>query len=494
MALVIIIFSNDAINPSTFENTPASDTKSSRQGNAQLVFTDESGSPWSNATVQYHQTSHDFLFGVGMTSPHGSVPLRLYEEFAQNGLNYALTFMPWGWLEPELGTYSWARIDDFSHIAAMKQLGYTLNGHAMIFFLPGHPENVPPYLLSTEFPQLKEAVYNHSFAVADHYRGTIAYWTINEPSWAYGDTFKMSREEWVEIVDAASQAIRKADPQARIMINMPPRDVPSINYFPIKFLERLQSQGIEFDAIGVELYPNFYDVNALDRNGYPKILSTSARLDQFARFNKPIILSEVGVPDLPSPQTQADWLRNFYTMAFEKPDVAGIAWYFVDDDPFLPGAGLFPSFDSPPRPVYQALADFIQDKTTTGTTRTDANGNARIEGYAGNYQVQASNSERTVSLSIHIAERQDSVFAVHINAQSQAAIVQLTPTPLPTPTPTPTITPTLTATSRPTATYTTTPMAPSTPAQVWNRPEVMVLFIVVIGLALGIFFITRRRK
>jgi GH35 family endo-1,4-beta-xylanase len=322
---------------------------------------------------------------AGFTLSH----LQGYDDgkFRTIGVNYALPFVSWTNVEPIQGKYDWYSLDYLYRPAEMNRMGYTLNGHCMIFFLDEW-WNLPQYVRSMNFQQLKEAIQKHVQTLVTHYKGIITYWTINEPTFSYSDFFKLSQAQWIEVVSTAVQSVRKSDPEAKIMINVVPADHPEIGYSPHDILDALIGQGVEFDVIGIELYPRPEFGIVPDVNGYPSIEWASTMLDSFARFGKPIILSEVAVTNVPSPEAQANWLRAFYTMAFEKPFVVGITWYFVDDDPYLPGAGLFPDVDSPPRPVYEALADVIRERTSQGTTKTDSEGRVKIEGYAGDYLIE----------------------------------------------------------------------------------------------------------
>jgi len=81
-----------------------------------------------------------------------------------------------------------------------------------------------------------------------------------------------------------------------------------------------------------------------------------------------------------------------------------VTWYFVDDDPFLPGAGLFPTTDSSPRPIYDAMADVIRERTTRGVTHTNTSGVARIDGYAGDYLIKVSDGTVMTSSTVHITD------------------------------------------------------------------------------------------
>ena len=108
--------------------------------------------------------------------------------------------------------------------------------------------------------------------------------------------------------------------------------------------------------------------------------------------------------DKPSPEAQAAWPRAIYAMAFEKRHLAGVLWYFVVDDPFLPGGGLFANAASPARPVYQAMTDVIAQLTTAATTTTDKQGAVLIEGYAGDYRVEVGAGTARASVTVHVTE------------------------------------------------------------------------------------------
>ncbi len=473
---------------------PSTQSTSPRKGGVTLTLRDESGIPWANATIEYSQTTHDFLFGVGMTSPRGRVPSRIYEELRAIGLNYALPYTTWANSEPTEGSYNWRTIDGNYRPAEMKQLGYTLNGHGTIFFNE-KPYDFPVYARTWDFEKLKQATAKHVFDLVDHYKGIITYWTLNEPTFSYTDVFKLSKSQWVEITDVVAQSVRKADPKAKIMVNLVPRDHRGIGYSPYGFLETLTSQGIEFDVIGIELYPPPAFGSVPDGNGYPSIVPASAMLDSFARFGKPIILSEIGVPDKPSPEAQSEWLGAFYAMAYEKPFVVGITWYFVEDDSeggLGSGAGLFPDRSSSPRPVYQALANVIKERTTRGTAKTNSEGMAIIEGYAGDYLLEVSDGTRKASFSIHITERKDGFTSL--------AAPTMTPTPTLTPTHTATPTPESTATATPTQEptpllkHTATPTVSGSSSQDWGWATIVLTIVIGIGLVLGIRRMVRQRK
>ena len=378
-------------------------SRSPRVGAVTLRLQAPDGSPLAGIPVTYTQTTHDFLFGVGMTAPDSAIPLSTFEALAHVGVNDALPYVSWQMTEPQPGRFTFENPDGAYQPTAMRGLGYTLNGHCVIHFLD-EAFNLPAYVRAMSFEQLKAAVSAHVSAVAEHYRGTLQYWTISEPTWPDADPFHLSTAQWVDIVRTAGEAIRAADPAAKIMVVVVPLDLPDVGYSATGILDALVRAKVRFDAIGVEVYPFFFEK---DRNGYPAIPAVSSRLDDFARFGKPVFISEMGVTDKPSPQAQADWLRAIYAMAFEKPYLAGVLWYFVVDDPFLPGGGLFPDVASPARPAYQAMADMIAQRTSAAATKTDRQGVVQIEGYAGDYQVEVGEGAVKAGVTVHVSEGRD---------------------------------------------------------------------------------------
>lgn len=81
-------------------------------------------------------------------------------------------------------------------------------------------------------------------------------------------------------------------------------------------------------------------------------------------------------------------------------------------------------FDSPPRPVYQALADVIRERKSQGTTKIDSEGMVRIEGYAEDHLIEVHDTERgkgAISLSAPTPD---------IKANGSEGPITITPTTL----------------------------------------------------------------
>jgi hypothetical protein len=159
-----------------------------------------------------------------------------------------------------------------------------------------------------------------------------------------------------------------------------------------------------------------------NENGYPDINACSEKIHTFDRFDKPVIITEIAIPDTPSQQAQANWLKSFYSMAFQIPSVKSICYYYTVDDGGLT-SGLYPDANSPPRLIYYALGDTIKNMTSAGFVTTGTSGIATIEGYAGDYQLLVNTGDKTANFTVYINEGE---------AKNMSLNMPLLPTPTPT--------------------------------------------------------------
>lgn len=353
-----------------------------RKGDVVLRLLDDVGRPISGASIIYKQTNRDFLFGIAS----GGVPLSSLQEA---GINYVEVYASW-----KATQYPGAGALGTAYLAAMRNLGFVLSGHCLVWMVGSYPSipgadpwNLPYEVKTLKYEQLKEELYDHVYMTVNEYKSFIKYWDINEPFWRYGDPFNLNSAQWIEIIRLSVDAIKKADPEAKIYMNNLIGDFPTLGYYPISNMKLLMDMDIDFDAIGLELYGDNRSPGVPLSGNYPELSWVSDRLDQFGKLGKPIILTEVGVTTVPNQKAQAEWLKRAYTIAFGKPYIKGVAWTFALDDPFLPNGGLFEQ-SGQPRQSFYALKNLTDSWLTEGSGTTDGEGALRFRGFAGNYSIR----------------------------------------------------------------------------------------------------------
>ena len=389
-----------------------------RKGSVTLKIIDDRGNPVPNAFVEYKQTTHDFLFGVGTTTanPPGYYPDETYRFLKEAGINHALPYLTWNLTSNP----DW--IEEAYKPAVLRNMGFTLTAHCLYWMCPRADWwNLPTAVKSMTYEELKVALYSHTYEVVLKYKPYITYWGINEPFWRDADVFNFDASQWIETIKITIRAIKDAHPEGKILINNLMGDWPKQHYYPLQIIKLLIDEGIEFDVIGLELYGHRQTPGVrLDSRGYPEISWVSRRLDEFRKFGKSIILSEIGVKNRPNEMNQASWLLSVYTMAFSKPYVLGVVWLFISDDPFLPGAGML-NKDLSPRLVFYALRNLIGNWTTSGNGRSDSSGQLLFRGFGRNYSIAISGSGyKPLKAIIHVAETEDLEYAFRLETSEKA--------------------------------------------------------------------------
>jgi GH35 family endo-1,4-beta-xylanase len=147
------------------------------------------------------------------------------------------------------------------------------------------------------------------------------------------------------------------------------------------FIEELIAVGAKPDGIG------FMGHFTLGKMPHPQ--EVYEKLERFAKFGLPMKLTELDVNAPNAEQTQADYLRDVFIIAFSHPQVVGInQWGFWAPNHWKgEGAALWRK-DWTPKPAGQAFMDLIRKQWWTDETlATDAAGQIDTRGFCGRYRV-----------------------------------------------------------------------------------------------------------
>jgi GH35 family endo-1,4-beta-xylanase len=304
----------------------------------------------------------------------------LYAKYFTELLNFATLPFYYNQVVPKEGVYDYARRDEL--LEWCESAGIKAKGHPLWF---GHGHVNPDWMYHKSYDELSAFAREYIRKTVTRYKGRIDIWdSINEPhDWA--NCFNFTQDQLMDLAKICCDTVRESNPQATSIINvcLPFGEYAAGKFVcwglafdqpvtPLKFFERaIEEKGIDFDAIGVQMYFPARDMVAISR-----------LLDEYARFGKPIHITEMGVPggaargidlnyDATDPKSQvgltrgvwhapwdehiqADWVEQFYTIACSRQEIMALTWWDFQDPGFMKTAP-FLFEDRVPREMYFRL-------------------------------------------------------------------------------------------------------------------------------------------
>jgi GH35 family endo-1,4-beta-xylanase len=233
---------------------------------------------------------------------------------------------------------------------------------------------------------------------------------VNEPLSRKEDAFARSATR--KYISSAFTWAKQAAPAKRLMINESgifgegERGYNRERYFDL--VKSLIDEGTPVDIIGLQAHA---------KGEWYEPVNVAEQLERYGQLGKPIQISEFSARTLtsddgkgPIPITgtyrsgswdahkQAEFYREFYTVAFGSPAVEAIVTWGLDDErAWLPGIGLI-SRDGRPKPAYTALDHLInQEWKTRLDGRTDSDGRFRFRGFYGDYRIELAGKQAGAS-------------------------------------------------------------------------------------------------
>ena len=417
-----------------------------RTGGLTVTVLDAAGDPLPGATITYTQTTHDFLFGIFDTLENTGI--EGYELMQQAGINYLTSGFYLSETEPEQDQISWDYIDHQIGVLDLAEMGFKLKAHALLALWDFA---TPDYLKGMSFEEVNKEVYEHISTLVERYRDQIDIWNVINEAHGRSASLNFSREEITTLTQTGTRAIREYDPDARIIINsafdwygesrqMTLMTTGKADDFTLAipaYLNQLVVDGVDYDIIGQQLYNGGYsDIFTQWGLGDPFGIPTwdlahiSALLDQLGEYGQPVHITEQSVSSTWEPgwaqygagwrhnhwdeEMQAEYIHDFYTLAFSKERVEAITWWCINDsNSFINTGGLLDEHNNP-KQAYFALRDLIAGWMTTGKSVTDSAGQISILGYGGEYDLTVTHGDHSWRGTVHIWEQQASEFKVQI--------------------------------------------------------------------------------
>jgi len=408
-----------------------------RKGDARITVVDADGKPMPGCRIAYNQAGSDFLFGANPLGPDGSYNPVYADLMKSAGINYACVTCRWGMLQPVPGVFDWDNIDNFQKLDALMNDKFNLTGTLSLWTFRNQSvgyDFCPVYLDKRDFPQLQDFTYKYIYALAERYKDRIDTWEMNELNLPWANALNLTIDERIALAETFCRAVKDANPGARVLMNSSalPFEYNLSDYYIFDnvptpyFIDMLKVHKVSFDIIGLE----FYYSGVAGENAAPAGLDMALiddLLNQYGQYNLPIYIEELSAPSKQLPgtawwhsnwneDTQAEFLVDFYTIAFSKPMTRAINWSWgvSDRESYMAYGGLIDS-DFKPKKAYYALQQLIRSWKSQGTGLTNADGEFDFRGYGGDYVIEyLSTDGKTVKTSLHIYEQKETDIIINM--------------------------------------------------------------------------------
>lgn len=425
------------------EDRIASGIEANRKGFARLQIVDAEGRPVENAHIRARQTAHEFKYGANLfmlDEFSEEEQNKKYRVYFADAFNFATLPFYWDTLEPVQGKPRLAKDSPKSYRRPAPDLCLEFceaNG-----IMPkAHCLNYPAFSPAWAHGSIahEKACLDTRFRVlAEHYARRIRDWEVtNESFWEYlpdrlGNFYY--EEDFVEWSFAEAE---RYFPANSLIINDGTRNVWSNQNFQrtrgryYMQIERALLKGARIDKIGFQFHMfrraeeeleaarEFYDPERI-----------FAVMDTYARFNKPIQITEVTIPAYSGAAEdeglQREILFNLYRMWFSHPAVEAIVyWNAIDGFAFgaVPGdmtagenyyyGGLL-RFDFTPKPAYEMIRDLFKKEYRTELEFDAPGGEAVFKGFYGDYELEIATASGTVRKDLRLSKGLKNSFTVKL--------------------------------------------------------------------------------
>jgi GH35 family endo-1,4-beta-xylanase len=321
----------------------------------------------ARARIAKRPKRENFLFGCsGFQYPYAHE--EGIRELFDSLFNYATLPFYLARVEPEKGKPDYPTLDTLQD--HFEKQGIKTKGHPLWW---AHTAGMPPWTkdLNWKDGSIRREIDRVITDRVHHFKDRIFYYDVINEAHDWCNSWNMSQQELVDMTAACADAVHTADSRCNAVVNtcfmfgenaadgrVQWGTVNERNMVPYSYLEKLAETGGRYDTIGMQLYCPSRDMLAIDK-----------LYDRFAVFGKPFHITELGVPSferdvLPgttegdiyclrymykglwhemdwSERIQADWVEDFYTVSYARPEVEALTWWSLrDDHSYVPAAGL----------------------------------------------------------------------------------------------------------------------------------------------------------
>ncbi|MBI4717608.1 MAG: endo-1,4-beta-xylanase [Planctomycetes bacterium] len=313
------------------------------------------------------------LFGCGI---HLDRPSDAARQKLLSAFDFVTVPITWREIEPNEQTFNWKPLDAWVELLAKHRI--PIKGSALLSF---SERSVPDwlYIWEHDFDTIRDLAFEHVRRVINRYGQYIQVWDVVSGIHGY-NCFSFNFEQLMELTRMAAALTKQTFPRSVAIIDIV---APWGEYYsrnqrtipPLLYADMVVQSGVNFDAFGLR----FLFGPAVDGMFIRDMFQVSSALDQYAKLGKALHISAVQVPSsattppsggagaAPPPaggswrepwseKTQAEWLKQFITVALSKPFVESVGWHELADHTgqLVANGGLLRS-DLGPKAAYNEL-------------------------------------------------------------------------------------------------------------------------------------------
>lgn len=384
---------------------------SNRTAELNVVVLDDAGDPIPDADVSVEMQTHDFHFGTAVNAAHLLQETGDGTPYRTHLLDHFNTAV----LENNHKWKQWENSSDReladSATQWLLEKGLTVRGHAAIwqYFDSGTvPADVREKFHSDD-PDRSEYLHDrtmgHVWNIVHHYSGQIAGWDVlNEHLDHHRITEAIEPDHPPQEAPSLVgwfETAKEAAPASDFYYN--DYDIITGGEKRRRELETLITYLQKFDAPidGIGMQGHF---GSREEAVNPEALR--ALLDRFASFDVDVQITEYDTyGDGWTEQDEADHLETVLKTLYGHPAATGfLMWGFWDGKHWQDNAPLFRE-DWSKKPAYDVYTDLVFEEWWTDDSGvTDANGHYRTQAFLGDYEITATGSGRSKTVTTSLTE------------------------------------------------------------------------------------------
>ncbi len=398
-----------------YENRVDKDIERNRKGDFSVAINSDK---LEGKKVSYKLKQIDFDFGCNIFML-GQYDDKVQEEtyLAQwkNLFNTAVVPLYWEGTEPEqdlLRYDSTSKNDYYRRPPVDSVVNYCLENGLK---LKGHPlfwhEFIPKWL-PENWDELFPLIEKRFKEISERYKDKIEVFDcLNEPSRLWDLYYETKNNDWKcvfppdDYIEQIFALGKKYFGDNELILNEATGaaicEVRGKFGAYYQLLERVLKEGLKIDRIGIQchtddsdLYKNLYDSERF-----------YGLLDLYAKFGKPLVLSEIGL-SCEDEEIQAKATERIYKICFSHEAMSGVFWWNLDDNSILtqkernavgenlPHGGLVRN--GVPKAAYKVLDRLINKEWTTLGETYIKDGKIEFRGFYGEYEIEIDGKKFTL--------------------------------------------------------------------------------------------------